>query len=176
MAKSSTPVLFVPVEIDLDGDSAVDFWLYKIGGCSRGGCSENLSIISFDFLTTRVLGDSSFALALKLGVEIGPGDASTDWGNRFRERDSHIHSPVAPHRQPSRVKHDEFMLPSARQYISLPDAAQYVDYHPDYLAALCRNGELEVRKVGRNRVTTRSVLESFIARKHPSRRRDHRSA
>jgi hypothetical protein len=89
------PVLFDPVEIDLDADSAVDFWLLRLSGCSRGGCSEFLFIQSFDFLTTRVLADSSSfgssAPALEPGAPIGPGSswsqAATMIGMNFNAND-----------------------------------------------------------------------------------------
>jgi len=44
-------------------------------------------------------------------------------------------------------------------------ASQIASYHRDYLGYLCRTGQLEAYKIGRNWVTTRSAVERLLAEK-----------
>ena len=53
-------------------------------------------------------------------------------------------------------------------YISLSDAAKLTNYSQDYISLLCRQGKLKGIKLGRNWVTTREWIESYIDRTNGS--------
>lgn len=46
--------------------------------------------------------------------------------------------------------------------ISLPEAAEIYDFHPEYLGNLVRKGRLEAQKIGGRWVTTPQDVENFI--------------
>ena len=49
-----------------------------------------------------------------------------------------------------------------KDFISLKEASSISGYHPDYLSALIRKGEIEGEKVGRNWVTTEEEIRNYI--------------
>lgn len=48
------------------------------------------------------------------------------------------------------------------QFISLAEAAKITNYSQDYISLLCRQGKMKAEKLGRNWVTTRDWVYSYI--------------
>lgn len=53
------------------------------------------------------------------------------------------------------------ITPLTTEFISLRTAAAMTGYHQDYLAFLCRTGQLAGAKVARNWMTTRAAVAEF---------------
>ncbi len=53
-------------------------------------------------------------------------------------------------------------------YISLNEAAKLTNYSQDYISLLCRQKKLKGTKIGRNWVTTKEWIESYINRTNGS--------
>lgn len=49
--------------------------------------------------------------------------------------------------------------------IPLKVAAQMTGYHPDYISSLIRRGHIKGEKIGRNWVTTRREVETYLSTK-----------
>ena len=54
------------------------------------------------------------------------------------------------------------MKKEEQQYISLAEAAKLTNYSQDYISLLCRQGKLKAEKLGRNWVTTKEWVYSYV--------------
>jgi hypothetical protein len=54
------------------------------------------------------------------------------------------------------------MKKEENQYISLAEAAKMTNYSQDYISLLCRQGKLRAEKLGRNWVTTKEWVYSYV--------------
>jgi hypothetical protein len=48
------------------------------------------------------------------------------------------------------------------RFISLAEAAKITNYSQDYISLLCRQGKIKAQKLGRNWVTTREWVQSYV--------------
>ena len=51
------------------------------------------------------------------------------------------------------------------RYISLKEASEISDYHPDYLSYLIRKGKIEGKRIGRDWLTTQEALRNYLLTK-----------
>lgn len=50
-------------------------------------------------------------------------------------------------------------------YMTIDDAAEKSDYHPDYIRKLCRENKISCRKIGQMWLVDRASLDRYLA--HP---------
>lgn len=55
-------------------------------------------------------------------------------------------------------------------YISLQEATRYCDYSQEYLSLLARTGKLDAVKFGRNWMTSREAIETYVEKVKPERK------
>lgn len=58
--------------------------------------------------------------------------------------------------------HSIFYMNEELKFISLAEAAKITNYSQDYISLLCRQGKLRAQKLGRNWVTTKEWVQSYV--------------